>query len=72
MKQDVEKIWKKIEEDVFGDQQKIEEEALRLYKEDPQKARDYLTKYCLEIADNAVQAYWKLGDNLWTLYSRYF
>jgi len=72
MKQDMEKVWSKIEEDAFLSQQKIEEEAVRLYKEDPQKAKEYLTKYCVEVAENAVEAYWKLGDNLWSIYSRYF
>jgi len=72
MKQDVEKVWTKIEGEAFASQQKIEEEALRLYKDDPRKAKAYLTKYCVGVAENAVKAYWKLGDNLWSLYSRYF
>ena len=41
-------------------------------KEDPKKAKEFLTKYCIDIANNAVEAYWTLGDNLWGKYARYF
>jgi dipeptidase len=72
MTQDIEKVWKPIEDKAFADQAQIEEEALRLYKEDPQNAKEFLTKYCRDIANNAVDAYWTLGDNLWSKYARYF
>jgi dipeptidase len=72
MTQDIEQVWKPIEEKAFTEQAQIEEEALRLYKEDPQKAKEFLTKYCLDIANDAVAAYWTLGDNLWGKYARYF
>ena len=68
----IEKYWKEIEDKAFADQKTIEEEALRLYKEDPQKAKDYLTKYCLDIANGAVETYWQLGDDLWTRFAGYF
>ena len=68
----MEKVWTKIEGEAFSNQLKIEDEALKLYEEDPQMAKEYLTKYCVEMAENAVEAYWKLGDNLWSIYSRYF
>ena len=72
MSMDIEKVWKEIEEKAFADQQKIEEEALSLYKTDPEKAKEFLTKYCLDIANNAVERYWQLGDDLWTRYNRSF
>jgi dipeptidase len=72
MTKDIENVWRPIEEKAFTEQVQIEEEALRLYKEDPQKAKEFLTKYCLDIANNAVDAYWTLGDNLWGKYARYF
>ena len=72
MSQDIEKVWKKIEEKTFTDQAEMEEEALRLYKQNPKKAREFLTKYCHDIANKAVKAYWKLGDDLWGRYTRYF
>ncbi len=72
MSQDIEKVWKKIEEKTFTDQAEIEEEALRLYKQSPKKAREFLTKYCNDLANKAVKAYWKLGDDLWGRYTQYF
>jgi dipeptidase len=72
MSQDIEKVWKKIEEKTFTDQAEMEEEALRLYKQNPKKAREFLTKYCHDIANKAVKAYWKLGDDLWGRYTQYF
>ena len=72
MSQDIEKVWKKIEEKAFADQAEMEEEALRLYKKNPKKAREFLTRYCHDIANKAVKAYWKLGDELWGRYTRYF
>jgi len=72
MKGDLEKVWKSIEDNAFAKQKEIEEEALRLYKTDPAKARAFLTKYSHDIANKAVEDYWKLGDNLWSKYNRSF
>ena len=72
MSKDVKEAWTEIEEKAFADQERIEEEAVRLYKEDPKKAKEFLTKYCLDVAHNAVQSYWKLGDTLWGRYTNYF
>jgi dipeptidase len=72
MTKDIEKVWKEIEQQAWDNQKKIEEEALKLFKENPQRAQGFLTEYCLDTAQSAVDAYWKLGDDLWTLYNRYF
>ncbi len=72
MKEDVRKVWLPIEEQAFGKQKEIEEEALRLYKADPAKAEDFLTKYCHGIANKAVEDYWKLGELLWSKYNNSF
>jgi dipeptidase len=72
MSEGIAKVWSKIEERVFTDQAQIEEEALRLYKEDPDKARQFLTEYCVKTAEDAVTAYWKLGDDLWGSFTNYF
>ncbi len=72
MTKDVEKVWKDIEDGAFASQAKLEEEALALYKKDPKKATAVLTKYCLDQADQAVAAYWKLADELWVKYSGSF
>ena len=72
MTKDIEKVWQEIEEKAFSDQQKIEQEAMRLFQKNPKKARKFLTKYCHEIADKAVKRYWILGDELWTKYTYKF
>ena len=72
MTQDIARVWQKIEGQAFSDQAKIEEEALALLKEDPEKARQFLTEYCVKLAEDAVKSYWDLGDDLWAKYARYF
>jgi dipeptidase len=72
MTRDIEKIWKDIEDKIFQDQQKIEVQALLLFKKDPQKARLFLTDYCVKAANQAVEAYWKLGNDLWSKYNNLF
>ncbi len=72
MSQDILKVWKEIEDRAFAGQAKLEEEALALYKKDPKKARDLLTKYSHDLANGAVAAYWKLADDLWLKYSGNF
>ena len=72
MVKDIEKVWKPIEDKAFAEQGKVEEEAARLFKENPGKAREFLTKYCQQIADQAVDAYWKLAEDLWSKYTNIF
>jgi dipeptidase len=72
MTKDIEKVWRPIEDRAFEAQVKLEAEALALWKKDPKRARDFLTKYSLEQADQAVAAYWKLADELWVKYSGNF
>jgi hypothetical protein len=45
---------------------------LEMYKKDPKKAIEMLTKYSVDIANDAVDKYWQLGDDLWSKYNRYF
>lgn len=72
MTPDIEKVWKPIEDKAFADQAKFEEEALALFRKDPKKARDLLTKYSHDLANHAVAAYGKLADELWLKYSGNF
>jgi len=69
MVKDIEKVWKPIEDKAFAEQGRVEEEAARLFKENPAKAREYLTKYCQQVANQAVDAYWKLAEDLWSKYT---
>jgi dipeptidase len=68
----IEKVWRPIEDKAFADQAGFEAEALALYKEDPRSARELLTKYSHDLAEKAVAAYWKLGDELWLKFSSTF
>ena len=61
-----------IETKIFSNQASIEAEALRLHKENPDKAKKFLTDYCVKEAESAVDAYWKLADSLWQKYSGRF
>jgi dipeptidase len=72
MVKDIERVWRPIEDKAFADQARIEAEALALYKQDPVKARAYLTTYSHGIANGAVDAYWKLAEDLWSKYTNYF
>ncbi len=72
MVQDIEKVWRPIEDQAFAAQAKVEAEALALYKQDPAKAREYLTKYSHQVANGAVDAYWKLAEDLWGKYTNSF
>ncbi len=72
MTRDIEKVWKEIEDKAFGDQAKTEEEALRLFQESPSKAGRFLTDFCLETANQAVEAYRKLSNDLWSKYNNLF
>jgi len=72
MSQTIARTWTPIEEKAFADQAKIEEEALLLYKQNPAKAREFLTTYCVKMAEEAVAAYWKLQDDLWGSFTQYF
>jgi dipeptidase len=69
MKEDARKVWQPIEEAAFANQKEIEEEALRLHKSNPAQAEAFLTKYCIETAEKAVEAFWKLGDDFWSRYN---
>ena len=72
MVKDIEKVWRPIEEKAWADQSRIEAEAVALYKQDPARARAYLTKYSHDMANGAVDAYWKLADDLWSKYTNLF
>lgn len=72
VKEEMKRVWEPVETATFGKQKEIEEEALRLYKTDPVKAEEFLTRYCQGIANKAVEDYWKLGELLWSKYNNIF
>ncbi|MFO7829690.1 MAG: C69 family dipeptidase, partial [Bacteroidales bacterium] len=73
MRHDVDAVWNPMQTELFENQRKIEEEALKLYKEkNPKKTIDYLNKYSNDKANKVVDEAWKLGDFLWTKYDEKF
>ncbi len=72
MRHDVYAVRDPIRRRAFEDQKRIEDEALRLHNEDPEKAVSYLTKYSCDMCTKINEAYWKLGDDLWTKYDEKF
>ncbi len=72
MKGALQQVWEPIERDAFAKQASLEEEALALYNQDPKRAEEFLTEYCLETAERTVDRYWQLGDELWTRFNRAF
>ena len=72
MSKDVEVVWKEMEDKLFADQEDFEKHMVELLKKDETNAKAELTKYCIDIAEDAVERYWKLGDELWGKYTNYF
>ena len=72
MRADIAKVWKDIEDKCFSDQASIEEKALALFKTSPDEAKNFLTEYCIKSAEEAVERYWKLEDELWGRYTNNF
>ncbi len=72
MSKDVEKVWKEIEDKAFANQTAFEEEMIRLIKTDPVKTQELLTRYCNDMANSAVDRYWKLAEELWSRYTNSF
>ncbi len=72
MRHDVAAVWKKFQEEVFHQQKEIEKKALKYYKQNPKKARNFLTQYSNNWMKKIELAYWKLGDDLWSKYTGKF
>lgn len=47
----------------------IDKIALDLYKKDPSKAKEFLTDFCINNANNVINAWWELGDRLLVKYN---
>ena len=58
-----------FEEQIFEKQEEIEEEALKLYNDDPQKAKIYLTDYTNKKMEDMLRLYTELRYTLIQKYS---
>lgn len=72
MSKDVEKVWNEIEDKAFAQQTKFEKKVLDVYKKDKAKAKKMLTNYSIKMAEDAVNRYWNLADELWSKYTNKF
>ena len=72
MHHDIDAVWIPMQKELFENQDKFEEEALKIYKESPEKCSEYLTDYSIEWGNTVVEKAWKLGDDLWTKYDEKF
>jgi len=56
-----------LQRELFDQQKTIEEEALKLYKSDPESAKKYLTDYTISSMEKVEKAYWEVLDKLYYL-----
>lgn len=64
MIEDIKALQNEVEGGFFAMQPAIEMAALELYKKDPALAVKFLTNYSNDSANRAVNAWWKLADEL--------
>jgi len=64
MIKDVQKVQRELEGRFVADQAGTDEVALKLYRESPQLASDYLTQYTVERGDATVKRWRRLGESL--------
>jgi dipeptidase len=72
MIKDIEEVRQDIEDKAIANRESFEKKVLKRYQQNPEKARELLTGYCVYMAEEAVRRYWKLGDELWAKYTNYF
>jgi dipeptidase len=68
--EDVKAAQEKWETRAFARTPEIDKQALELYSQDPAKATEFLTGYCLDNARSVVNAWWELGDRLLVKYNK--
>lgn len=68
MRVNVAEVRNPLQEKFFAAQQDIAAKSSKLFSENPAEARAYLTQTTREACSEATQAYWNLGDLLWTKY----
>lgn len=68
----IREVWEPIEAEAFARQSSLEAEALALYERDPALAEAFLTEYSVGLANQTVERYWNLGDELWVRFNNSF
>jgi dipeptidase len=67
--EDVKAVRNKWEDGALERIAEIDARAGDLYKKNPREAVKYVTGFSLNNAQNVVDAWWKLGDDLWVRYN---
>ncbi len=70
--EDVKRAQKKWENAALERTSVIDSLAHELYKQDPERAIQFLTDYCLNNANRVVEAWWELGDHLLVKYNHLY
>ena len=68
MRKDVAAVRDPLQEKFLAAQPEITEAAVKMLKNDPAKGREYLTRVTGDACREATNAFWNLGDLLWTKY----
>jgi len=68
---DVKEAQFKWEGDALTRTSAVDLKAYELYIQDPEEAKKYLTDYCIDNANKVVDAWWKLGDDLFVKYNHF-
>jgi dipeptidase len=68
--QDVRKAQEEFEQTAVERTAGIDGLALEIHQKDPDKARAFLTDYCLNNAAAVIDAWWELGDSLLVKYNK--
>jgi dipeptidase len=69
--EDVKKAQTEYETEAFQKIPEIDKQAAGLYAKNPAKAREVLTKFCLDNAQKVVSGWWELGDKLLVKYNHF-
>ena len=59
-----------FEQRAFAELPAMEREASSLYRSDPAKAKEFLTKYSGDFARALTTRSWEVGDELWMVFAR--
>ncbi|MEJ2594504.1 MAG: C69 family dipeptidase [bacterium] len=72
MHKDVDAVWFPMQSEFIDELPKTDKQALQLYKDDPGKAIQFLTRYSDEKGKMVMKKAIELGDFLWTKYDEKF
>jgi dipeptidase len=69
---DVQAAQAKYEGEIIARIPEIDKKAAELYKKKPAEAAKFLTGFCLNNAETVINAWWKLGDDIFVKYNRLY